>query len=182
MRCFIAVDISATALNQIKGLLVKLGKAGVAGVRWVKPFRMHLTLAFLGEVSLDFVTSVKECLPRAVAGFGPFSCRLNGIGAFPSRHRARVVWVGMDKGTDELCELQKRIAKELEKIGYRPERRPFSPHLTLGRLRFPADVTGVSEIRFQSDGFEIDRLILFQSVLKPEGPEYSRLAEFKLRS
>ena len=151
------------------------------GVRWVKPGRMHLTLAFLGEVDGDFVASAKRGLSDGVRESVPFSVRLDGFGAFPNPGRARVIWVGVDEGRDALCRLQKLIVKELRKIGYRPERRPFSPHLTLGRLRVPADVSGVCACLFQSDEFLVDRVALYESVLRPQGPEYTRLAESAFR-
>ncbi len=179
MRCFVAVDISDRVRDQIGEYQKRLGPM-VAGIRWVRPDRMHLTLAFLGEVSDEFITSAKEKLAEAVKGLKPFMARFEGIGAFSSPRRARVIWAGMSDGRDELCALQNKVVSGLQKVGFEPERRRFSPHLTLGRLRIPADVARVCEQQFQSDEFEIDRVILYQSVLKPEGPEYTRLAEFPL--
>ncbi len=179
MRSFVAVDMSSEARSRIGRLQEKL-RPTLAGVRWVRPDRMHLTLAFLGEVSDEFVAAAKEKLAGAVKGTAPFSARLSGIGAFPDSRRARVVWVGMGDGSEELCALQGKVVSGLKQVGFKPERRPFSPHLTLGRLRVPADVSRACEQQFQSDEFPVDRVILFQSILKPEGPEYVRLAEFML--
>ncbi len=179
MRCFVAVDIPDRVREQI-GELEKGLKTRVPGVRWVRPDRMHLTLVFLGEVDDAFVAGAKERLVRAVSGVVRFRARLGGLGAFPNPRRGRVVWVGMRDGRDELCALQQRVESALREVGYRPERRPFSPHLTLGRLRVPGDVAAACGTDFASDEFAIDRAVLYQSVLRPEGPEYTRLAEFAL--
>ena len=179
MRCFVAVDVSDRAREQI-GEFQRSLKSGAGGVRWVKPDRMHLTLAFLGEVTDEFADSVKMVLPEAVTGLSTFQSRLHGVGAFPSPGRARVVWVGIDQGKEELVRLQQAVVAGLTQVGFKPERRPFSPHLTLGRLRQPADVSALVEREFTSQGFMVDRVVLYQSILKPEGPDYTRLAEFEL--
>ena len=179
MRCFVAVDVSERAREQVGRLLGAL-RPSVPGVRWVRPDRMHLTLVFLGEVDDRFVDRARQALEGATSGAAPFRARLGGLGAFPSPGRARVVWVGMKEGRDALCGLQQRVESALEGAGYRPERRPFSPHLTLGRLRTPGDVAPACAVDFTSDGFNIDRVVMYRSVLAPEGPEYTRLAEFPL--
>jgi 2'-5' RNA ligase len=79
-----------------------------------------------------------------------------------------------------LAALHRAVNDALRAVGFQPESRPFSPHLTLGRLREPADASFARGVQFESPAFTIDRLILFRSVLRPEGPEYSRLAEFVL--
>lgn len=181
MRSFVAVDIGDAERKAVAELQRGLkNKAG--GVRWVRPDRMHLTLAFLGEVSEDSVESAKPKLAEAVRGFAAFDARLGGVGAFSSPRKARVVWVGMSEGKGELCSVQKRVVAGLKQVGFEPERRPFSPHLTLGRLRVPADVSQICGQEFRGAGFRVDRVILYKSVLKPEGPEYFRLAEFELAS
>jgi 2'-5' RNA ligase len=179
VRSFVAVDIGDAERKAVADLQRGL-KHKAEGVRWVRPDRMHLTLAFLGEVSEDFVESAKPKLADAVRGCTAFDARLGELGAFSSPRKARVVWVGMTEGKDELCSLQKRVVAGLRQVGFEPERRGFSPHLTLGRLRVPADVSQIFGQEFKGAGFRVDRVILFQSVLKPEGPEYSRLAEFEL--
>jgi 2'-5' RNA ligase len=178
IRAFVAIDVSDRVRAQIGELLAKLKKERESGVRWVRPEVMHLTLAFLGEVKPDFIESSKRQLEQVVPQFRQFETRMAGLGAFPTPSRARVVWVGMEHGKAELCRVQAAVAQALKRIGFQPERRPFSPHLTLGRLREPGDVSPVVVTPFESEPFAIDRLILFRSVLRPEAPEYVRLAEF----
>lgn len=177
MRAFVAVEISEPVRQQIRELLSRLQQAKV---RWVKPEQMHLTLAFLGEVSEQFIGAAGDRLNAAVCAQRVFSCRLAGLGAFPSPARARVVWIGMDEGKEELKRLQAAVVQELSKLGYTPEKRPFSPHLTLGRLRFPQDLRSLCQTEFGSELFEVGKVVLFQSILRPEGPEYRRLTEVRL--
>jgi len=167
IRSFVAVSISEGA-----------GREPCPEVRWVRPELMHLTLAFLGEVSGDFLELAKVRLFEVAQQHQAFKAQLNGLGAFPSPSRARVVWIGTEQGGSEVCLLQADVVKALGSMGYQAERRPFSPHLTVGRLRMPDDVRKVVAGLFVSEPFVIDRVVLFRSVLGPAGPAYSVLAEF----
>jgi RNA 2',3'-cyclic 3'-phosphodiesterase len=141
---------------------------------------MHLTLAFLGDVSQDFIESAEARLVEVAHQHQTFPAQLKGLGAFPSPSRARVVWIGTEQGKDEVCALQADVVKALRSAGYQPETRPFSPHLTIGRLRFPADVSKAVAVQFATESFMIERVVLFRSVLGPAGPAYSVIAEFPL--
>ena len=180
IRSFVAVSISDGARRQIAELLGGLRRDAGTAVRWVRPELMHMTLAFLGEVSPDFLELAKRGLADVAPNHGPFSMQLRGLGAFPSSSRARVVWIGTDQGKPEVCALQNDVVKALSSVGYQPERRPFSPHMTIGRLRMPDDVSRAVAVQFESESFMIDRVVLFRSVLGPAGPAYSVLAEFPL--
>jgi 2'-5' RNA ligase len=182
IRSFVAVSISEGARHQIADLLGRLRREPGVAVRWVRPELMHLTLAFLGEVSQDFMESAKGRLVEVAQRHKELTAQLKGLGAFPSPPRARVVWIGTEQGKDEVCALQADIVKALRSVGYQPEERPFSPHLTIGRLRIPGDVSRAVAVRFESEPFAIERVVLFRSVLGPGGPAYSRLAEFPLRT
>jgi len=181
VRSFVAVGISEEARRQIADLLVGLRRESGPAVRWVRPDLMHLTLAFLGEVSPDFLDAAKGPLSEVAARREAFMMRLKGLGAFPSPPRARVVWVGTEQGKGEVCALQTNVVRALSGVGYQPERRPFSPHLTVGRLRMPGDVSKAVAMQFESEPFEVGQLVLFRSVLGPGGPTYSRLGEFPLQ-
>ncbi len=178
VRCFLAVEIPGRVRAEVAALLAELRQRPGPAVRWVKPDVMHLTLVFLGEVAPGLVRSADAELARVLPGLAPFPCRLAGLGAFPGPGRARVVWVGVDTGRDALIGAQRAAVRALQRIGFTPERRPFSPHLTLGRLREPGDVREVSGTRFESEPFQVERAVLFRSVLRPQGPEYSVLHEY----
>jgi 2'-5' RNA ligase len=179
-RAFVAVEVSEGARRQIGDLLGRFRRESGDAVRWVRPELMHLTLAFLGEVSGDFLESAKARLGEVAQRHKAFTAQLKGLGAFPSPSRARVVWIGTEQGKDEVCALQADVVEALRSVGYQPERRPFSPHLTIGRLRMPDDVSKAVAVQFESESFVIGRVVLFRSVLEPAGPAYSILAEFPL--
>jgi 2'-5' RNA ligase len=141
---------------------------------------MHLTLVFLGEVTDEFVCRAEPELSAACAASSPFRGALRGLGAFPDPRRARVVWAGMSDGRQEMVGLQASVVAALRRVGFEPERRKFSPHLTLGRLRTPGTVSAVCEREFATETFDVDRAVLYRSVLTPSGPEYARLAALTL--
>lgn len=180
VRVFLAVEVSDKARGQVAAVLADLRVRSGSQVRWVKPEVMHLTLVFLGEVPEGFVSSANERLTAELPQLPVIRCRLAGLGAFPAPQRARVVWVGVDTGRDEIIRTQRAATRALERIGFQPERRPFSPHLTLGRLREPGDVSRAVERQFVSGEFAVKRVVLFRSVLRPQGPEYTVLHEYRL--
>jgi RNA 2',3'-cyclic 3'-phosphodiesterase len=178
IRSFVAVRISEGARDKIADLLERLRQKTGPAVRWVRPELMHLTLAFLGEVSEGFLEAVETQLCEVVGRHEAFTMQLRGLGVFPNPSRARVVWIGAEQGKVEVCALQGEVIRALCSVGYQPERRPFSPHLTIGRLRVPDDVSKALAVPFESGPFTIDRVVLFRSVLGPAGPAYSIIAEF----
>jgi 2'-5' RNA ligase len=179
VRSFVAVEIPDAIRSEVGRLQQDL-KRSAEGVRWVRPDRMHLTLVFLGEVENDYAEPAAGPLAEACGEHGAFEAALGGLGAFPNPSRARVAWVGMKQGGDALVRLQASVSRALEGMGYQPERRRFSPHLTLGRLRMPGDVSRLVGRDFSGTRFTVERVTLFKSVLRPEGPQYTRLADFPL--
>jgi 2'-5' RNA ligase len=179
MRCFIAVETTPEARREL-GRLQQALRPLAPGVRWVRPEAMHLTLAFLGEVDGEFAAAAREPLAAAGAGHRAFTARLAGLGAFGSPSRARVLWVGLDRGRDELVRLARSVNDALRTVGFRPEDRPFSPHLTLGRLREPTDLAAVTGRAFATSEFPVGRVVLIKSELRPEGPHYTELGAFPL--
>lgn len=99
----------------------------------------HLTLRFLGEVAEDREEAIASALREAVAGVSPFTVTFEGVGAFPSRHAPRVVWVGATSGAAPLVALARRVSAALAAAGFPPEPRPFAPHVTLFRVRSARD-------------------------------------------
>lgn len=178
IRSFVAVDTSPEVKAELSRLIVNIKGDTLLNAKWVKMEQMHFTLTFLGEVSPDFIEKTKAQLEPITRKFFPFTCIIEGIGAFPSPTRARVIWAGLKQGDKEIKQLQREVVKALIQVGYVPEKRPFTPHLTLARLREPRDVGFVNSITFKSSPFTVTRLILFRSVLKPEGAEYTIIKEF----
>lgn len=185
VRCFIAVELDGQARAVLGRLLDELRRSG-ADVKWVAAANLHLTLKFLGDVLPAGLTGVTQALKETLPGqtaLPPFSLALDGVGAFPSAGNPRVVWVGAAEGRERLTDLASKVEKALAPLGFPAEARGFSPHLTLGRVRSPrnalalkAAVAGLKEYR--GPRVRVERVVLFQSDLRPDGPVYTPLGTF----
>ena len=105
------------------------------GVRWVDPNGIHLTLKLLGNFVPDQAEDILEVMGRHAASVEPFSICLSGLGMFPNPKRPRVVWAGIEGELDSLQNIQAELEEATWGLGFAKEKRPFSPHLTLGRVR-----------------------------------------------
>lgn len=174
MRLFAAVPVTEPARTEILNLLQRLRGTGWP-VRWVSDPGLHLTLKFFGEVASDRLDVIAEAVRYAGQGTGPLALRLDDLGAFPSRQRARVLWMGLE-ATPALELLQDRIERGGEAIGFAPEGAPFQPHVTLGRVRegqrCPAGALEEYESSFERVSFTADQVVLYESILTPQGPRY----------
>lgn len=142
IRAFVAVDISREARRTLAEAVQSLQSRGIAGVRWVRPSAIHLTLKFLGEVDGSLAPGIMDALRRAAAGRAPFRLGLSGVGAFPRPEAPRTIWAGLQGDLEELEALQRDVDREVSPAaGVPPEKRPFAPHLTLGRVRDRASST-----------------------------------------
>jgi 2'-5' RNA ligase len=190
IRAFIALAISATAKSALADVMQRLAVQAPAGVRWVDPARMHLTLKFLGNVEPGLVDGIIDAIAGAAAGASPFSIHLSGLGMFPNERRPRILWAGVQGGLDALHQLREQIEESMSGLGFPRERRPFSPHLTLGRVREPvysgsirrisAAVTSIS--LEPTEPWPVDSVHLVRSTLTPGGARYSALASVPLGS
>lgn len=185
MRTFIAIPLTEQAHQELAQLQDKLRKSG-ADVKWVVPSKIHITLKFLGEIDDGQAARVKNLLDEIVKDHKPFYIHLAKIGAFPRISYPRVVWAGIDEGYEECKALARSIEDAIEKLGFEKESRPFSPHLTLGRVRSSKNKTQLiaaieKEKDFASQNkVSVNKIILFQSTLTPKGPIYTPLKEFPL--
>ena len=174
MRLFAAVPVPEPAREQILRLLGKLREAGWP-VRWVHDEGLHMTLKFFGEVAPERLDVIAEALRFAGHGADTLALELGDLGAFPSRNRPRVLWVGVQAPAG-LELLQDRIERGCEAIGFPPEGAPFQPHITLGRVRegqrLPA--TGLEDHAegFERVSFVARQLVLYESMLTTAGLRY----------
>jgi len=186
MRTFIAIELSdeiRAALAQIESHLKYSG----ADVKWVDEKNIHLTLKFLGEIDEDECGKVKVVLDQIADTTKSFEISVNDIGAFPKIDYPRVIWVGLDKGTAESKLLAERIDEVLSKIGFEKETRPFTAHLTIGRVRSSKNKQALKE-KMGSVGLQetrdkrqvVSSVVLFQSKLSPKGSIYTKLHEVRL--
>jgi len=183
VRAFIAVDIPP----DLQARLVKLAEdlraqMGDVPVRWVPAENMHLTLKFLGDVSLANLDLLTDIIRSEAAERDEMVISLGGVGAFPHPRRPRVIWAGVE-APPELEMLQRCIERETARIGYPPEERPFSPHITLGRVSrgaAPAEVRAVGDVlQANKVGFlgvaRLKEVHLYRSDLQRGGAVYTRM-------
>ena len=188
VRAFIAIDLPEILQERLRALDRKL-RPQFEGLplHWVPVENIHLTLKFLGDVSQDNLKSIAEVLQKECATAAPFEVHVEGLGLFPNAQRPRVIWVGVSGG-EPMLTLQQSLEAGLAQLGYAPERRPFSPHLTLGRIQRKADARQkkqVADIIAQHDvgllGTAVaDEVALFKSELNPDGAVYTKLAVARL--
>lgn len=183
IRAFIAVDLPpdlrARLAEICDGLCAEMGQVPV---RWVPPEKMHLTLKFLGDVSLNNVSVLQDILSGETVDREPFVISLGGLGAFPKVRRPRVIWVGVE-APPELEALQRGIDKQTARVGYPPDRRPFSPHITVGRVSrnaSPAEVRVIGDALNEANiGYlgvaRVQAVHLYRSDLQSGGAVYHRL-------
>lgn len=188
IRAFIAIELTAeiqTRLDETTAMF-KSQLEGVP-VRWVPASNIHLTLKFLGDVSVANIKILTDILRTEVAGHRPIEVSVGGAGAFPNLKRPRVIWVGVEAPAD-LTAIQSGIETAMAKLGYPRENRPFSPHLTIGRVSRNANLENTRSISKVLESSRVSflgatcvqEICLFRSDLKPSGAVYTRIFEAPL--
>jgi 2'-5' RNA ligase len=183
IRSFIAIDLPKHIQDPIDRVIQDLQtQQPKAPVRWVPAHNIHLTLKFLGEVSSNNLEMLTKILQAEVPRHRCFEIRVGTLGAFPSIYRPRVIWIGVEAPTD-LMALQRSIEGETTRLGYMAEERPFSAHLTLGRVSHNATPDEVRQIGESLKAYKVgllgatsvERVRLFRSDLEPGGAVYTPL-------
>jgi len=181
LRLFVALEPPGPLRRQLAALSAELRRqAGPAAerLRWVEPGNVHLTLQFLGNAPEERLPAVQEAVATAASGARPLLLAVRGAGAFPSPRRARVVWAGLQGELAPLAGLVQALGARLSPLGFPPEERPFSPHLTLARARdgAPGLAGALAALRDAELGsWRAGELVLFRSHLSPAGPRYEPL-------
>ena len=184
MRLFVALDLDDGARVAIAALQHRVIQALAAdrSIRMVDPARMHVTLAFLGEVVERDVPAIVDALSVSI-DTRPFVVEFQGLGVFPPRGAPRVLWLGVGPGESEIVRLQREVAARLECLGVTLEPRPFHPHLTLARWRTSRPAARERALSAEPGAVarvNVDRVTLYQSRLSPAGPAYTALARATL--
>ncbi len=149
-------------------------------VRWEDPHKLHVTLKFLGQVHAEQEQPITDALTRVTTGTMPFPAELAGAGAYPTPRRARVLWVGFGSGSEKMVTLQRLVEGALSVIGFAEERRRFSAHLTVGRIKRPMEPLDLSAVEVPRLLFQIEQVCLKRSRLTPKGSIYTDVASFPL--
>jgi 2'-5' RNA ligase len=184
IRSFLAIELPKPILRKIEEVQGDL-RSTHADVRWVNPEKIHLTLKFFGNIEDSRIDPIFKSIEEPIRNTLPFSLKVRGVGAFPHLKNPRVIWIGLVDGREVLISFQKQIENQLEKIGIQPEDRPFHPHLTLGRMkssRGKVELAGRMEKHKEEEfgDFQVERVVLFKSDLRPTGPIHTPLREMKL--
>jgi 2'-5' RNA ligase len=177
IRLFVAFDVPS-AVREAADASVAPWRARFPRAKWVPPANQHVTLKFLGSTWPRLVPWVHETVAAVAAAHAPVPTRVLGPGAFPNARRARVLWVGLDDAKGRLV----RIAAALDEAFSRefaPEKRGFTPHLTVARFDPPVPLEGLEEVELVSEPFDIDRIVLFRSHLRRPAPAYEELGAFE---
>ncbi|MDZ7342600.1 MAG: RNA 2',3'-cyclic phosphodiesterase [candidate division KSB1 bacterium] len=185
IRTFIAVTIPADIQRQIAELQAKLKAAG-GKVSWPRSENIHLTLKFLGDTDNRRLNEIARGLAQAAATVSPFELKIGSVGAFPNLKYPRVIWVGAVSEGNQLQLLVHNIEEQMSALGFEKERRPYSAHLTLGRVK---DVRGIQTTleklqqfeKFEGGSFEVDAIHLIKSELHPAGSIYTLLRTIELK-
>jgi 2'-5' RNA ligase len=182
MRTFLAVDISEEVRSRISDLVRGFRNIDPA-VKWVDPGNMHITLFFFGEVDETTLKRIEDISGDTVRGLPPFAAEVGGMGGFPSLSSPRVVWAGVKNGSEKLGQiygdLRDRIL--LERLPVPVEKRGYTPHLTLARIKRRPDRSLLDSIEMRKEeqfgSFDVHSIVLYKSTLTRQGPLYERLRE-----
>jgi 2'-5' RNA ligase len=183
LRLFVAVDIPEDVKSQLAASFQPF-RERVSGARWTSPEGWHVTLKFLGSTWPRLVEPVREAVKSAATGQSSFETAMTEIGAFPTAKRARVLWAGLANPQGRFGALVAKL-DELLREHFVPEKRAFTPHLTVARLNPPANLLDAAPellgALVSSRPFPVDRLVLYRSHLSPRGARYEALEQFALR-
>lgn len=182
IRSFIAIPLPISAQHTIAEWVEQLKQRQKTGVRWVHPANLHLTLKFLGDISPAQIPDIQREMQAAAAELCVFTFDLKNIGAFPGLYKPRVIWVGI-QAPPALKELHHSLDHRLKSLNFPLEERPFSAHLTLGRISRKAgesDIASLTALLRQPHhntltGIPVQTLHLYRSELSPQGPRYTLL-------
>ena len=189
IRSFIAVELPDGAKKELVRVQSELSLDKYSFVKSVSPEGIHLTLKFLGGVPSQKIKDIVWVMEQAGQEVKPFELQITEVGAFPNFSRPRVIWVGIKGAVDKLIGWQIRLDNGLVTLGFAKEQRPFTPHLTLARvrencsptdrLRFGEMIAGTHvDIDYK---FTVESLSLMRSQLMPSGAVYTQLADVKLK-
>lgn len=185
-RLFIALDPTEEIRSRIVGAIERCRSLSPgAKVSWSRAGSLHLTLKFLGPTDESLLPAIAKELSEAAKDSCDFEAEFVGAGSFPPGSRARVLWIGVEDPSGTLAALASSIGKSLAPLGFEPETRAFSPHLTIARIRNPRDAREalLALKSIEGEGFgsmTVRELILYESVPRREGTEYSVLSRFPI--
>lgn len=187
LRTFLAIELPTSVKNKIIDHIQSYRELSRSSIKWVDPENLHITLKFMGEFDRSHVTNLHDLLIDRLKGVLVFKIHIDHMGAFPNLHTPKVIWLGIDH-LENLRLIFRDIEDCIVRLGYKADDRPFSPHLTIGRIRrdlSSAEIKNIgqrlsnSDTSFQAE-FPVESVVFFKSELTREGPLYSKLFEVHL--
>lgn len=181
MHCFVAIELTPAMRQPLIRLLQQLPRS--REVRWCTEHQLHITLKFLGDVPDEQIPAICEALRETAAATAPYTIRLTQLGCFPSPHSPRVLWCGVDDAAAATAAWVQRADPLLAALGFEPEQRAFTPHITLGRSRSREGAGVLRRVLSECTPLPavemmVESLVLFESRLRPSGAEYHAVATF----
>lgn len=184
-RTFIAVDLTQAVRAALDSEIARLTRV-LPSPRWVNPEGMHLTLAFLGELDDAQLSDATAATIEAARQSRPFTLRLGSLGTFGGPRSPQVLWVGVGGDVPQLLALQRTLAQALESRGFPREVRPFSPHLTLARVKGPlppaeqAQLAQALATPVPTISWPVNEVLVMKSELARSGARYTPLQRVPL--
>lgn len=182
MRLFIAIPLEDKIKTLISNICKQIRIENL-NPKWVKGENCHITLKFLGEVEKERIGKIIGACKEIASKHKPFVISFGNIGAFPSQNYPRVIFLGIEKGCDTLADIANSLEGELFKIGFEKEKRPFTPHLTLTRIKYSQKTTALSFFlskKFIPNEMDVKEIMLIESRLTPKGSIYTQISSFPL--
>ena len=181
IRTFIAVDIPVS--QKIKDLIAEIKKTGV-NAKLVEPENIHITLKFLGDTNTALVNDIEKIIKESTDKISPFEIKLRNVGVFPNTNYIKVFWIGVEN-TEILGKISKEIDRKLSELDFEKERREFSAHLTIARIKSAKNKEKILQLIKKYNGVEfqnvpVDRIILKKSQLTQKGPIYTNIREITI--
>lgn len=189
MRTFIAIELPETIRIRLSALQKKI-QDSAAGLKWVNPQNIHLTLKFIGERDEKKVKEIREILKEVAGKNYSYAATISSLGIFPAKNSPRVIWAGIEEGDKETKEIAKELEEKISKIGIPKETRPFSSHITLARVKSALSRESLiqeldnltADLTSQNLSFPVEKIFLFKSTLAPLGSIYEVLEEANLKT
>ena len=193
MRTFFALGLSPRVQQQVSLIIDNLAKqVPLDVIRWVRLQNLHLTVQFLGQIDRAKIENIQTAVMREVPDLGPALLQITKPGVFPNLKKPAVIWLGVQDHNNWLQSVYQMVAAASSVHGVDPDPRGFFPHLTLGRVRKQAAMESRHQVgmslkqafntgRFSRLEWFVSELLLYKSELRPDGPVYTRLGEYKFK-
>ncbi len=184
-RTFIALDLDESLRRALASVMRQMAEQ-LPAIRWVDPAGIHLTLAFLGDLTDERLREAMQAAEAAAPQVAPFACHLSHLGLFDSLLHPRVIWMGVHEPSGNLQQLHRVLNQELEQRGFTVERRPFSPHLTLARIKAPLkpeERERLQRLLLETKvaaSSKVGQLCVMKSELLRSGARYTHLGDYVL--